>query len=244
MRALTASELLDVWDEGRDRSSIERGLRLLAVACPATERSAVAQWSIGERDARLLQLREGLFGSRLVCTAICPHCGERLEWESDVSTLRLQAVQPVEPGRILELRSDPYVIRYRLPNSDDMLRAVAVEAYRTDTRRLLDDCIVEIQGLPEAGVVLPDEVYRRLDAAMADADPQADIAIALTCPACAFAWSALFDILSYLCAEIDNWAHHTLVEVYTLARGFGWSERDILAMSARRRQLYLELLRT
>ncbi len=51
-----------------------------------------------------------------------------------------------------------------------------------------------------------------------------------------------FDILSYLWTEIEDWAQRLLVDVHTLAVSYGWSERDILALSPRRRRMYLELL--
>ena len=89
---------------------------------------------------------------------------------------------------------------------------------------------------------LPDEVVKTVIDRMADADPQADVQIALTCPVCQHRWSMVFDILSYLWNEIDDWAQRLLREVYALASAFGWSERDILGMSARRRHLYLEMI--
>jgi len=51
-----------------------------------------------------------------------------------------------------------------------------------------------------------------------------------------------FDILTYLWSEIEDWAQRLLLEVHTLALAYGWSERDILAMSPRRRRLYLEMV--
>jgi hypothetical protein len=52
----------------------------------------------------------------------------------------------------------------------------------------------------------------------------------------------LFDIVSFFWTELSAQAKRLLREVHTLARGYGWREADILAMSARRRQLYLDLV--
>jgi hypothetical protein len=77
---------------------------------------------------------------------------------------------------------------------------------------------------------------------MVQADPQADVQLALTCPACGHQWEATFDIASFFWSEIDSWAHRILREVHTLASAYGWREADILAMSPQRRQLYLEMV--
>jgi hypothetical protein len=77
---------------------------------------------------------------------------------------------------------------------------------------------------------------------MARADPRAEIQIELSCPACQNRRSIIFDVLSYLWSEIDDWARRLVMEVHTLASAYGWSESDIMAMSARRRHLYLQVL--
>ena len=57
MRAISASELLNIWEQGLSKSSVERALMLLGTACPETSPEALAQLSIGQRDALLLMLR-------------------------------------------------------------------------------------------------------------------------------------------------------------------------------------------
>jgi hypothetical protein len=71
MRALSASELLNVWERGFIQPPIYRALTLLAVACEASPET-LAKLSIGDRDARLLTLREWTFGSQLVGLVNCP----------------------------------------------------------------------------------------------------------------------------------------------------------------------------
>ena len=43
-------------------------------------------------------------------------------------------------------------------------------------------------------------------------------------------------------AELDAWARRLLLDVHTLARAYGWSERDILQLTETRRQFYLNLI--
>ena len=67
--------------------------------------------------------------------------------------------------------------------------------------------------------------------------------LALACPACGHRWQSVFDIAAFLWREIDAWAQRTLRDVHALARGYGWHESDILALTATRRQIYLEMIR-
>ena len=77
---------------------------------------------------------------------------------------------------------------------------------------------------------------------MAEVDPQADVQMDLTCPACGHQWQALFDIESFFWREISAWANRILREVHALASAYGWRESDILSMSTWRRQTYLNLI--
>ena len=81
-----------------------------------------------------------------------------------------------------------------------------------------------------------------LESRMAQADPQANIQLALGCPACGHSWLALFDIVGFFWREIDTWARRVLRDIHTLALAYGWSEAEILALSPWRRQFYLEMV--
>ena len=89
MRALSAAELLYVWEQGLAQSPVKRALMLLTAACPETPVEALANLRIGERDARLLTLREWAFGSQLVSVANCPNCRERVELTFNTADLRV-----------------------------------------------------------------------------------------------------------------------------------------------------------
>ena len=95
-----------------------------------------------------------------------------------------------------------------------------------------------------AADALPDDVASAIAAAMAEADPQAKIDLALDCPACGHAWTNLLDIAGFLWREVDAWARRTLLDIHTLARAYGWSEAQILALTTGRRDLYLAMLRS
>src|SRR5574341_1328948 len=118
MRALSAVDLLDIWERGAMQAPAQRALSLLISACPEVRPEALAQLSIGQRDARLLTLREWTFGPQLVCSAICPGCGERLEATFNIDDIRVPTAV-VEPAETFSLSVADYEFRCRLPNGQD-----------------------------------------------------------------------------------------------------------------------------
>ena len=79
MQSLTAEKILAVWETGRQQHELDRALTLLAAALPGSSRDELADLTIGERDARLLQLRTLMLGPRVEGFAECPQCGQRVE---------------------------------------------------------------------------------------------------------------------------------------------------------------------
>jgi hypothetical protein len=244
VRPLTTPELLRAWEHGLNRPLMDRSLYLLRAASTAGETEAAAL-SIGQRDARLLQLREWMFGPRLANTAICPHCAERVEWENDVQDLRLQPVVAAEAAPAFELEADGFHLSFRLPTSADITALDIRNSGKENSDALLQQCVLGAHkdGIEYNASTLPPHVLHAMEERMSREDAQADITLLLNCPACSQQWESRFDILGYLWSEINAWAMHILQEVYLLAKAFGWSEQDILNMSPQRRRLYLEMLR-
>lgn len=232
---LSAETLLNAWEQALAQPPLERALTLLAAARPHWSAAQWAQVALGERDKVLLELREELFGSRLNAVGTCPQCGEKLDL--DFTTADVRAESLVAPGA-LRATAAGYTMQCRLPTTADLLLAT-----RSGGRALLLQRCVEAQHESGAEVdpaALPEEAITAVARLMAEADAQADVRIATTCPACTHAWSSPFDILSYLWSEIEEWVGRLLRDVHTLASTYGWSEQAILGMSARRRRLYLE----
>lgn len=240
MRVPGAAEMLNMWERGVGKSSIERSMDLLSLSSIGEDPGVL---SIGRRDVHLFWLRERLFGARLSSIADCPSCRERVEWAGDVGDLVITGEEKdLVAAHVFMLHVEPYTLRCRLPNSYDLLKA---NAERSGPERLLRDCILEVRkGAEHCNAIdLPEEILDRLDLRMAEEDPQADVSMLLSCPKCSHRWEMSFDICSYLWMEIDNWARRILREVAVLASAFGWSESDILNMSPRRRRMYLEMIR-
>lgn len=243
MRALSASELLGVWERGLAQQPIQRALTLLSAAFPQTSPDVLAKLSIGQRDACLLTLREWLFGSQLVSLAMCPHCGERLELTFNVADIRVPSkAEPVSETFSLSLAD--YEVHFRLPNSLDLAAITSREGVAATRQMLLDRCLVTAHHNGEETLAhqLPAEIVDAIAQQMTQADPQADVHLDLTCPACNHQWQAPFDIVSFFWSEINTWAQRILGEVHTLAKAYGWSEVEILALTPWRRQFYLEMV--
>ena len=240
MRPLSAGQCLEAWERGLAETRWRRALPLLAAASDSSM-EGVASLSVGERDRRLLKLREWAFGSQLSSVADCASCGERLEWTIDTTSLSKQ-----ETGLQSEetYERDDYSITFRLPNTVD-LEAVAGSGDANEARSLLlERCVTSASKAGEqvGPGTLPEAVTEGLAMRMSEVDPQADVQMDLTCPACGHRWQAVFDIESFFWTEIHAWAQRLLSEVHLLACAYGWREKDILELSPWRRQFYLGMV--
>jgi hypothetical protein len=243
MRPFRSAELLDTWERFNHSNPVRKALSLLKVACSDGDPADPALLSIGERDLRLLQLREWMFGTSMVNISSCPACGERLEWITHIAALRY--LPPAGNDAPLHLKYLDYEISFRLPNTYDLSQIEQIRDPELATKKILAACIT---GISQDGNVcevagLPEDALHALNERLAEEDPQANIQMNLNCPHCSHAWQSRFDIVSYLWMEIDHWAKNMLHDVALLASAFSWSERDILNMTPHRRQLYLKIIR-
>jgi hypothetical protein len=244
MQIPDASALMSVWETGASEPLLLKALLLLEAAYPERSMEEWAHATLGERDACLLEMRERFFGSSLETLTDCPGCGQLLEVDFKTSDLRAQFGQCASRGRLVR---GGFEIEFRLPASDDLL-AVAQSDPGLDARPsstlLLERCIVSgtRDGAEIAPATLPKEIRGAIEAAMAELDPGADLSLMLECAHCGQRWQKVFDIVSHLWSDLEDWAQRSLREVHSLATAYGWSERSILSMSPGRRQLYIEMV--
>lgn len=241
MRRLSAHDLLGVWEVGEDQHPLDRALTVLAAACPELTRDELAALSIGRRDARLLALRELTYGPRLEGFVECPRCAEGLEF--DVAAKDLRAAEP-DAEEALELVAGDLRVRFRLPDSRDLAAILGCRDPAAARDLVVQRCVLEAHSkadqLEDGG--LPADAVAEISRRMAEHDPQAEVLLDFRCPACDHRWQALFDALTFFWTELAAQARRLLREVHALARAYGWREADILGMSARRRQAYLEMI--
>ncbi len=242
MHPLSVNELLSVWEDGYIEPPYRRAILLLSAACPEESENQLANLSIGQRDARLLILREWTFGSKLNCITECPACGERLEFAINADDIRMSDIEKQSDSHSLTL--DGYDIDYRLLTTVDIEKASPCMDKKSMEAALIQRCIIRarINGEEIPVGELPHDLINTLISHMAEDDLQANTQLSLTCPACKHGWYALFDIVSFFWSEIQAWAARTMKEVHILASAYGWSEADILSMSPLRRRTYLGMV--
>lgn len=241
--------LLRVWEEGDDASPGERGMTLLGIAAPALATEVSGSLTVGDRDALLLDFFERLFGNAATALAQCPGCREELEFDIPLNDIRIAA--PVDRPDRFKLAWSGCEITYRLPQARD-LAALGAElggdALVPAERLLARRCVLTIDDTEATSPApsLSGDAAVALEAAMAaavaDADPQAVVNLSFECPSCARSWQSPFDIVEFLWGRIDVVARDLLRAVHLLASHYGWSEREILSMSPRRRRHYLGLI--
>jgi hypothetical protein len=243
MRSILPQKLLEVWERNLAQAPAVRAHSLLAAACPELTSDQIATLSIGQRDVRLLALREMLFGPELESVLNCPGCNERLELSFSTTELRSGSESQPQTEEV-SLNVAGYNLRLRLPNGRDVLLAGSLADADERRGQLLKSCLLsaECNEVPIEADHLSAEVVEAAAQKLAEADPLAEIRIKVLCPSCSHAWKAAFDIVEFLWAEVNAWAGHILNEVHMLASAYGWSERDILTLSPTRRQFYLDMV--
>jgi hypothetical protein len=261
MRGLLAQELLYIWEVALRQHPVDRALTILATALPEVPRDELLALNVGQRDAHLLAIREQTFGSQLAGFAECPACQERLEFMLNVADIRVmaqieggteEATKNMTEGAInraptegvYQVTIEGYDLRFRLPDSIDLAQIAHCGDVDAARNLLVQRCVLQLSqdGVEVAARALPETVMTLLAGSMGQHDPQSDVQLNLSCPACGQSWPVMFDIVSFFWTEICAQAKRLLREVHTLARAYGWCEADILSMSSARRQFYLEMV--
>jgi len=236
MQGLTAQDILAVWEAGQDQHPVDRALTMLEPALPDSDRAALAALPVGRRDSLLFRLREAVVGARLRGMADCPKCHCRVEFTLKTDTMCTDP--PPATEHAVKLAGRRKRVWFRLPDSFDLAHAAVCRDIKTARAELARRCMLKEAAAP----ALTEPEIEQLAAAVEDADPQAETLLELRCPECANEWPAVLDIASFFWQELSAMSRDMLEDVAVLARAYGWSEGEILAMSPARRRLYLERL--
>jgi hypothetical protein len=239
MPHLSAAATLELWQEAERRDVLERTLVLAGAAGGGRATpDELARMPLGRRDQRVLALHSALGGGALEATARCPDCGEPAEFIVDPEALSARARDATPPAAI---EDGEHVVLWRSPDSRDVAAAAAAGDAAGAERVLLKRCVTSSGELDPAE--LPANARAALASAMADADPLAEVLLGVSCPACGAAFVADVDVGAFVWAELQAAARRLLREVDVLARAYGWTEAEVLALDDRRRAAYLELAR-
>lgn len=229
--AIAASDTLALWEQADGLSPMRRALALAAYDGRSAE--ALAGQPVGLCHARLLELRSATIAGPLEAVAVCPGCQARVEFALDpVGLLALH-----EAAQSIGQPVPPPVVAWRSPTLED-LAGLARE--RDQVAALARRCVTVGDGSDAAA--LPRDVLDAVEEAMMAADPLAEVLVALACPECGDGFDCSIDLADFVWAELDARARRLLNEVAVLARAYGWTEPEVLALSEPRRAAYLRLV--
>ncbi|MEJ2862584.1 hypothetical protein [Actinomycetospora flava] len=178
-------------------------------------------------------------GGTLEVLLRCPGCRASSEVTLDLTPLAAggdadggaRAVVPLALGEI----------EVRAPTTRDLL---ATRTEPDGVTALLARCLRHADGRElsktEMAGLAPEEIDA-VDAAAREQAGSAGTVVRTSCPGCGAAVAAPLDLGALWWQQVAEAAHRLLAEVATLARSFGWAEREVLELSPTRRAAYLAL---
>jgi hypothetical protein len=201
----------------------------------------VCSLTIGDREALLLHLELISLGSRITSTLVCPQCKEKLNLDLAVDDLLLPPY--LDSQRAYLVRLDGYEVTFRLPTVGDQeaITNLAQTDLDAAVAALAERCLLSVTYLGQPAQ-LPAALQSSLGSRISELDPQAELNLQMTCPACGITFSSLLDMAQFLGTEMTNRSRSLDREIHTLALAYHWSEAEILSLPLRRRQTYLRLL--
>lgn len=216
---------------------LARCVEAVGTLAPTTP-DVIAALTVGDREALLLHVRALTYGAAIDCVLACPGCGERLDLTLHTEELLLPPYLAPAPRYTLSVgERDELTFRLATGADQEVIAAFAAVDLAAAATELARRCLDLGAGAPPNA-----EIQAYLSAAMAERDPQAELLLNHTCPACNHSFSTLFDTAMFLFDEVAARAGLLFREVHALARTYHWSEAEILSLSFRRRQTYLALL--
>jgi len=232
MRALSSSELLDLWERGGGLRPLDQALLALSAALPDVAPETLADWPLGRRNHALLEMYRFCFGPHLQAWSGCAQCGEQMEFRIDSRAL----INHASGANAETVSVGGY--SFRLPSSRDLAAAAREREIGLAGIRILERC--QLSGAKRAN--WSEEELNQIEASMALCDPLAETRLALRCPTCDHEAEETLDIVGLVWSEIASHANRLLREIHSLASAYGWTESQVLSLSAYRRARYLEMV--
>ncbi|MCW3476057.1 hypothetical protein [Limobrevibacterium gyesilva] len=220
LRPLTGADEAAV-DPGQPEAATSLLRRLVVGGNGWLDASGVDHLTLADHDRLLAAVFDALYGDQVEARTICAACGERLE--ITLSLTAFAAALPDVTADIAGPHADgtftlPDGRRIRPPSVADLANA----ARGGGAASLRAACV--IAGDPEADP-------EALDAALEAAAPALARDVSATCPHCATTQPVRFDLAAFLVAALARERPFLLRETHLLARAYGWSHAEILALS-------------
>lgn len=232
--------LLALWEAVLEQPAEARAEALLR-AWPDSGEPAP---TLGERNARLIELHACLFGREIELLSHCPACQAVAQFSADCQALSARMRPGLATAPPHRLQAHGHTVEFRLPGSADIAQACAPQGEHNFMQRLLGCCVLACthEGQSIALARLPESVLDALSQEMEALDPGASVSFALDCPQCAARWQAPLDVGEMLWRKVRAAAERVLLDIDALARAYGWTEREVLRLSPLRRAAYLQMV--
>jgi hypothetical protein len=222
--------LVEAWDRAVAQPAWRRALVLLAIVDGVRDVDCLP---VGAVATRLLALARRWSVHRIETVATCAVCADRLDVVLNVDDLLARAPR-TEPGPDpFPVPVDGQVLQVRLPTPADLAAVATYPDPDSAERELLRRCVSGPTSESTAEAV---------SAAMAERDPYGVIAVDLTCPGCATPARVVLDVADWWWGITEARVQRLFGEVHRLARAYGWTEPEVLALGPHRRSAYLELV--
>src|SRR5579864_5922896 len=112
MYGLSEQDILNIWEMGLRQYPVEQALTVLALAEQGIARGEALVFSVGQRDACLLDIHEYTFGSQFAGYVECPQCQEPLEIVFEANDMRV-AESNISNKQACCFQHDGYEVKIR-----------------------------------------------------------------------------------------------------------------------------------
>ena len=230
---------------------LSRCLRRVGKLAPVTI-SLARDLLINDREFLMLKLRELTLGKSLRAMIACgdPKCAQSMD-----IAINLDDVMPVPKPvnrRVFEFDvvegEETFAFELRLPAGAD--QEACAELIHDDPSpavnhllarlvlRINDNRSVDAQAISD----LPPRVLSELERRIEELAPLASIDLEAACVECQRPLVSHLDLTSFFLNELQHNRRVLEREVHFIARHYHWPEREILALTRRKRRRYIELI--
>ncbi|WP_051820516.1 hypothetical protein [Streptomyces flavochromogenes] len=235
VRSLADPELLlRAWEQASSAPVAARSAVFVHLAGLSPDLDSALDLDVGACATLAAHAHAVAFGREVTGVVACQSCGELMDAQVSLPPAEDLTVAPAareQDAVVGDFTVRPLTTRHLIAATADPDKARTV---------LLSCCVRRSDGTPFDPSCLTAEEETLLDVAAERLTGQALLMLRMQCPQCDRPVPAALDPGAVLWDQIDMAALRLMEDVAVLARAFGWSEADVLALPTSRRNAYLE----
>lgn len=234
------SESADITIDFADTRRPDLVTRLLVAGLRRTNGRRFAEaeiwdWTVTRRLQSLLALVAATQGALAEVKIDCPEAGCDQEMEIDLDLAAFPHAADAEP--VACSPEENVQLRLRLPTGSDQRRWLENGTAEPSAMAAL---LIDAGG--ESVSSVPEHWLSPIADALEAHDPLTALELDVRCPACSAGNRIPFDLEGFLLGQLQSAQAGLLSQVDALARGYHWSEAEIVSIPAWRRAFYLRRL--